>query len=452
MIYRNFRLNILVRVTLIVSLAIGIAYVTTAKPSLFIPIALVIALIVAVVNLVVYIERSNKDLTRFLLSLRQGAFTESFRGGHRGKPFEEFSEAMNEIIREFAKLSEAKELHYQYLETLNEKISVAICSFDTDGKLIMMNPAAKQLIRHPSFSGINDFRILDPKLGDAVASIKPDERIVVKAILQEELYQLSVQCKEILLKGNPVKIILLQNLNRELETKEIEAWHQLIRVLTHEIMNSVTPIISLTDATRKILTDARGERKDLRQLNPDNAEDIYSSIETINSRSKGLLKFVNSYREYAKPVELHVQDTDAVELVTRVVNLLLPEIEKSGVRLEVIKKTPAVMVRTDIVLMEQVVINLIKNALEAVSEIPDGKITVSIEKTSSSAARISVDDNGPGIDPDIIEKIFIPFYTTKQTGSGIGLSFSRQILRLHEGSIRVNSVPGRGTSFIIEWK
>jgi two-component system, NtrC family, nitrogen regulation sensor histidine kinase NtrY len=452
MINRNFRLNILVRVTLIVSLAIGIAYVTTAKPSLFIPVALVIALIVAVVNLVVYIERSNKDLTRFLLSLRQGAFTESFRDGHRGKPFEEFSEAMNEIIREFAKLSEAKELHYQYLETLNEKISVAICSFDAVGKLIMMNPAARQLIRYPSFSVINDFRILDPKLGDAVASIKPDERIVVKAVLQEELYQLSVQCKEILLKGNPVKIILLQNLNRELETKEIEAWHQLIRVLTHEIMNSVTPIISLTDATRKILTDARGERKDLRHLSSDNAEDIYSSIETINSRSKGLLKFVNSYREYAKPVELHAQDTDAVDLVTRVVNLLLPEIEKSGVRLEVIKKTPAVMVRTDTVLMEQVVINLVKNALEAVSEIPSGKITVSIEKTSSSAARISVDDNGPGIDPDIIEKIFIPFYTTKQTGSGIGLSFSRQILRLHEGSIRVNSVSGRGSSFIIEWK
>jgi two-component system, NtrC family, nitrogen regulation sensor histidine kinase NtrY len=452
MIYKNFRLNILFRVVIIVGLAVALAYVTAIQPSLFLPIVLVLSLTIAVVNLIIYIEKSNKDLTRFLLSLRQGAFTESFRRDSRGKPFEEFSEAMNDIVREFAKLNEEKELYYQYLESLNEKINIAIFSFDAEGKLIMMNPAAKHLINFPQFSHILDFQKLDPNLGECVASIKPEERIVAKAFLGDEAYQLSVQCKEIILKGRPVKIILLQNLNSELESKEIEAWHQLIRVLTHEIMNSVTPIVSLTDATRKILTDADGARKDLTHLNADKADDIFSSIETIHSRSKGLLKFVNSYKEYSKPIELHGSDVDAVQLVTRVVNLLIPEIDKAGVKLTLLKKNTSVTVRTDTELMEQVLINLLKNALEAVPHDKGGEIFLSIEKTSQGAARITIEDNGNGIDADVIDKIFIPFYTTKRKGSGIGLAFSRQVMKLHGGTIKVNSVKGRGSRFTIEWK
>jgi two-component system, NtrC family, nitrogen regulation sensor histidine kinase NtrY len=452
MIYKNFRLNILFRVIVIVALAIGIAAVTTYQPALFLPIVLTLALLAAVVNLIVYIERSNKDLTRFLLSLRQGAFTESFRSDHRGKPFEEFSDAMNDIIREFAKVNEEKELQFQYLESLNEKISVAIFSFDVDGKLIMMNPAAKQLINFPQFSSIVDFRKLDPKLGDTVAEIKPDERIVVKAFLGEESYQLSVQCKEILLKEKQVRIILLQNLNSELESKEIDAWHQLIRVLTHEIMNSVTPIVSLTDAARKLLVDQSGKRKDFQTLPVENADDIFSSIETINSRSKGLLKFVNSYKEYSRPVEVHANETDAVQLLTRIVGFVGPELEKLNIKLQVTKKNASIIVRTDVVLMEQVLINLLKNAIEAVSHNGDGIISVSIEKTLQNAARITIVDNGTGIESEIIDKIFIPFYTTKTKGSGIGLSFSRQILKLHNGSIKVNSEIGKGSRFSIEWK
>jgi two-component system, NtrC family, nitrogen regulation sensor histidine kinase NtrY len=452
MIYKNFRLNILFRVLAIVGLAVALAYVTAIEPSLFLPIVLVLSLIIAVVNLIVYIERSNKDLTRFLLSLRQGAFTESFRRDRRGKPFEEFSEAMNDIVREFAKLNEEKELYYQYLESLNEKINIAIFSFDVEGKLIMMNPAAKHLIHFPQFSHISDFQKLDQKLAECVASIKPDERIVAKAFLGDEVYQLSVQCKEIILKGRPVKIILLQNLNIELESKEIEAWHQLIRVLTHEIMNSVTPIVSLTDATRQILMDADGARKDLTRLKADDADDIFSSIDTVNSRSKGLLKFVNSYKEYSKPIELRAADADAIELVTRVVNLLIPEIDNARVKLTVASKSNSIIVRTDSVLMEQVLINLIKNALEELHHQSSGELFISIEKTLQGAARITVEDNGKGIDADVIDKIFIPFYTTKAKGSGIGLAFSRQIMKLHNGTIKVNSIKGRGSRFTIEWK
>lgn len=449
MIDKNFRLNILFRVLIIVALAIALAFVLTRQPSLFVPVVIVLALIVTIVSLIVYIERSNKDLTRFLLSIRQGAFTESLPSGNRGKPFEEFSDAMNDILREFAKLNEEKELHYQYLETLNEKINVAILSFDTDGKLLTMNPAAKQLINLPSFAAMEDFRKLDVHLAEVVENIKPEERAVLKAYFNNEQFQIAVQRKEIVLKEKPVTIILLQNLNNELESKEIEAWHQLMRVLTHEIMNSVTPIVSLTSAIQSILA---GNQKDIRSLKDENIDDILSSLETIHSRSNGLLKFVNSYREYSKSIELKAENTDVEKLVARVVDLLLRDLEKLNIRLQVKKNNTSLIARTDAMLMEQVIINLLKNAMEAVPHDGSGMIIILLEKTTGNSVRVSITDNGSGIDTETLHKIFIPFFTTKSKGSGIGLSFSRQILKLHNGNIRVTSAPGKGSTFIIEWK
>lgn len=328
---------------------------------------------------------------------------------------------------------------------------MAILSFDTSGKLIMMNAAAKSLLSYPPFSHFSDFRKLDNHLAEAVEKIQPEERAVVNAFLHEEQFQLGVQKKEIILKSNPVQIILLQNLNNELETKEIEAWHQLMRVLTHEIMNSVTPIISLTAAIQKIL-HLNGSRTDLKDLKEENVEDIFSSLETIHSRSNGLLKFVNSYREYSRPIELKAESIDVEKLVVRVIDLMQHDLQRLAIKLNINKNNSSLLARTDVVLMEQVLINLLKNAMEAVPHDGSGSISISMEKTVSNSVRISITDNGPGIDPEILQKIFIPFYTTKSKGSGIGLSFSRQILKLHRGSIKVNSSSGKGSVFVIEWK
>lgn len=451
MIYRNFRISIFIRVLLIVVLALLLAFVTLRQPMFFASVTLALMLLATVISLVRYIEKSNKDLTHFLLSVRQGAFTESYTSGSRGKHYEELSDALNEMVQEFATLNMEKELHYQYLLALNEHIDVAILSFDTEGKLLMLNPTAKRLLNRPSFAHIEHFKQIDARLYEVVKQIRPDERILVRVFIGEDQFRLGVQLKKIVLRDKPVQIILLQNLNSELEAQEMEAWYQLIRVLTHEIMNSVTPIVSLAHAVQSILNDADGKRKDLATLTEENSEDVFSSLTTIISRSEGLLKFVKAYKAYATPPEVNLESTDITALVARIVNLLAADLQRSQIAVKVNYAHAPVFARADPALLEQVVINLIKNAMEAVAHDGSGKIAVDVGTRSHNKISITVSDNGAGIDAETLPRIFIPFFTTKAKGSGIGLSLSRQIMKLHGGTIRVSSTEGKGSVFTIEW-
>jgi two-component system nitrogen regulation sensor histidine kinase NtrY len=449
MIHKNFRISISIRISLIVAFALSFVFVLTNVKSLFAPIIIAGLLLFLVINLIQYIEKSSKDLTHFLLSLRQGAFTETYTSGSRGKPFKDLSDAMNDVAREFAKLNAEKELNYQYLQALNENINVAILSFTENGNLRSMNTAAKRLFNLPAFAHMDDFKRLDANLFETVKTIQPEQRVVVKIFFGEQLYQLSVQSKEIILQGDLVKIILLQNLNAELEAKEIEAWYQLIRVLTHEIMNSVTPIVSLTAAMQSIIRHADGTTKDLSQLTVENQEDVFSSISTIESRSKGLLRFVSAYKEYAKPMELRVEQTDALKLVNRVADLFKQDLQEKNITLKIQTKLSSANINADVTLIEQVLINLFKNALEALDE--NGTIIIEVTSFSLNSIRISIEDNGAGIDSDTMSKIFIPFFTTKSNGTGIGLSLSRQIMKLHGGRLHVQSSPHQGSKFSLEF-
>jgi two-component system, NtrC family, nitrogen regulation sensor histidine kinase NtrY len=450
MISKSFRLTISILVSLITVQSIVFAFVVVSQPSFFIPVTIGVFLVITVLYLIHYIEKSTRDLTHFLLSLKQGAFTGSYASGKYGKVYGELSDAMNDIVREFARLGMEKELQYQYLMALNENIQVGIISFDASGKVQMINPAARKLLQAGSINTIEDFRKIDTKLYEAIVSIKPDERLVTEALIHKERIQTGIQLKEIMLLDEKLRIILLQNLSPELETKEIEAWYQLIKVLTHEIMNSVTPIVSLSQAMQQIMGNPDGTRKDPATLTADQADDVYSSIVTIGSRSKGLLHFVGAYKEYAKPIQLKKERTDVLAMVARVTGLLKPDLDKLNINLGIRLPDEKVFSFIDQSLVEQVLINLIKNAIEA-AQPGQGTIVITIENSAQGTIEISVSDNGPGIDPEILPKIFIPFFTTKPKGSGIGLSLSRQIINLHHGSMKVQS-DSSGTTFTFELK
>jgi two-component system nitrogen regulation sensor histidine kinase NtrY len=446
---KNFRLNIFIRVALITGLAIAIALVLSQRPSVFIPSGLALVLVGVIVNLISYIEKSNRDLTHFLLSIRQGGFTENFLSGKRGKKFEELSVAMNDVVTEFARLNLEKELHHQFLEALNENISVAIFTFDDTGKLLTINSAAKKLTGLPSFSNLEDFKKVNPLLLEKIQSIRPEQKTAVPMYLNNIQQQLGIQLKEIVLQQKRVRILLLQNLNSELEAKEIDAWQQLMRVLTHEIMNSVTPIVSLSQAIRTILSTPDGSSKALSEIENDNLEDVYSGINTIESRSRGLVRFVSAYKEYARPVELRLDSVDLMKLVENVVDLIVPDLEQYDIKITV--NTPEhLSVKLDRTLIEQVLINFIKNAIDAVKHDGTGRITITVNKKELDRIQLAISDNGHGMDGDTLANVFIPFFTTKPGGSGIGLSFSRQIVKQHGGSIQVQSEVGVGTAFTIE--
>lgn len=354
------------------------------------------------------------------------------------------------MIEEFRKVNLQRETHYQYLQTLTENIQVGIISFDSTGRIELINPAALQLLNVMRLGNINELKAVNVKLYQTISRMEIDQRQLNRLIIGEREVYLSIQVKELVMNETPYKIVLIQDLNKELEEQEVEAWQKLIRVLTHEILNSVTPIVSLTEAMNSLLITQSGVKRELNELDYEDKEDLYDSLETIEKRSKGLLHFVNAYKDFIKTPELNIAQIDISALLSRVANLLGPELTRNGIDLDVAEVDGVIKAKADVEWMEQVVINIFKNAIDALEQRPNPKIAVtSFQQNLRTFIRIA--DNGIGMDREVLDKAFIPFFTTKKKGTGIGLSLSRQIMRLHKGTLSATSEQGKGTIVQLEW-
>lgn len=441
---KNFRWNILIRVVAIVALSLTLAWVLVQTNWFFTPLVISTLILVITGNLIYYTERTNKDLTQFLLSIKQGGFTSSFKNQKRGGSQKRLSKAFNEVIYEFQKISIEKESQYHYLQTLNENIGVSIISFDDVGKVELMNPAAKNLLKKPYLKNISDLSDIDKALSEAATEMESGQKRVVKSFINEEVVQLSVQVKDFIIQEKGFRLVLVQNINAELDQKEIEAWQKLTSVLTHEIMNSVTPIASLSTAVNQMISDFES----IESLSSEDKADVITSLKTIEDRSKGLIHFVGAYKNFSRIPELNIQNINLQSLVERITKLLKPDLDKAGILLDVQFSGP-LNIRADNELLEQVLINLLKNAIEALSQQGDGKISIIVKKVGNKNCELNISDNGPGIPNEVLERIFVPFYTTKKSGTGVGLSFARQIIKLHDGHLSVKTEIGKGTNFII---
>jgi len=431
-------------VIIITLFSLTLAYVLTNKDWVFTPLVLVMLLAISIWSLLYYIEKTNKDLTYFILSIKQSGFTTSFPSGNKGKTFSKLSEAFNDVIEEFRMLNLQRETHYQYLQMLTENIQAGIISFDATGKIELVNPAALQLLGVFRLSNISELKKTSARLWQSLNDLKPGQRQLLKAVLSNRELYLSIQVKELVMNDTRYKIVLLQDINEELEEQEVMAWQKLIRVLTHEIMNSVTPIVSLTEAVNTMLVDTDGERKNLEQLDAEDKEDLFSSIETIEKRSKGLLRFVNAYKDLNKTPDLVLAETDISRLIEQVIHLLTPEFQRKNIGVDKSGVKPQMKVMADAIWLEQVLINIIKNAIDALEHVEGAQIKFIAHQTGQRTS-IEIIDNGPGIEKETLDKIFIPFFTTKKNGTGVGLSLSRQILKLHKGALNVSSEVGKGT-------
>jgi two-component system nitrogen regulation sensor histidine kinase NtrY len=251
-------------------------------------------------------------------------------------------------------------------------------------------------------------------------------------------YLLTLQATELRIRGNTVKLVTLQNIQTELQKQELESWQNLTRVLRHEIMNSITPISSLTSTLREILEQDLTKKEDVYELKAEGADDLREGLNTIENRSKGLIKFIDAYREYTSLPQPKIATVRVKDLIEKVAQLLKPELKKTEIDFSYKWESEYLTVQVDTEMIEQVLINLVKNAIEALENTPSARIEV-VGRYQNNSVLIEVIDNGPGIIPEAIERIFIPFFTTKKTGSGIGLALSRQIMQMHNGALSVKS-------------
>ncbi len=448
MSFKNFRLNIIVRVLLIVASAI--IFISIVQKTEFIISSIILAALVMlqISSLVKYVERTNKRLTTFLESIRHSDFVSSFSDQGLGKSFDELNNAFNEVINEFKKTRASREEHFNYLQTVVQHISIGIIVFQKNGKVDILNNAAKRILKTTVLRYIHELEKIDKELSDKLLSMKAGDKNLIKVFIENELLQLSVNATEFRMRNEDFVLVSLQNIHSELEAKEMDSWQKLIRVLTHEIMNSITPIVSLSATVKDILIDE--ETLELREdVEQDDVEGVLSALNTIEKRSQGLLNFVQIYRNLTRIPKPNFRYVEVKEVIDSVHALLEPKIKEQKIvcRIHILPKDLKFTVDPD--LLEQVIINLVINSIHALKETENPLIKIVATTAPNNRVTISVSDNGSGIKPDTMEKIFVPFFTSKKEGSGIGLSLSREIMRLHKGSISVQSVPSEETTFTL---
>jgi nitrogen fixation/metabolism regulation signal transduction histidine kinase len=441
--FKSFRANITVRILTIIALVLALVYCVT-QTEFYITMFIVFVLIVlAVVDMVRYVNLTNRDFTAFLLGIKYEDFSATYSGHHKGKSFGELYDAFNQINRKFLNIRAEKEANHQYLQTIVEAVDVGLLCVDSGGGVFMMNKSLQKLLHKPYLVHMDALEQIDQKLLETVKNLKSGEREMVRVNIENKQIPLALQATEFALRDQKLKLISFQNIQGELEEQELEAWQKLIRIIRHEIMNSITPIVSLT-ATIDGMLGAKGET-----IDAETADDVRSAISAIRNRSEGLMHFTETYRNLTRLPSPKFQLVDANDIVKRIKVLFLPVFEKNKVKLHAQLSPAPIIFQADVEMMEQVIINLIKNAIDATKGKADATVTVATQRSKDGKAVITVADNGSGIEKELLEQIFVPFYTTKDDGSGIGLSLSRQILRLHKGRIGVQSVVGEGTIFTL---
>jgi nitrogen fixation/metabolism regulation signal transduction histidine kinase len=404
-------------------------------------------LIFQIYYLIRYVNATNRRLQHFLQSLRYlDAIRES---AEQDRSFRELNLTYNQIIDQVRKMSLEKESEHHYFRNTVEHVGVGLISFDANGKVELINEAAKKLLRIRHLYEIKGLNRCCKELVQTLLEIKPRQQRLLKLKIGDELVSLALRATVFIIQNRRVKLVSLQNIKTELEEEELDAWQRLISVLTHEIMNSVTPIKSLTSTIIKMY-ERDSVARSPGEIDYRTICNTLEGLHAIDKRSKGLINFVQSYRSLTKIPKPSIKEISLVDIFQNVQLLMESDLRDRAINFEYSVESEELQLMADEKLIMQILLNLMKNSMQALEGKSGGKIQLHGYRNNDHIL-LQVRDNGEGIPKEIIDKIFIPFYTTKENGTGIGLSLSRQIMRLHNGTINVNSNPGVETVFTLKF-
>ena len=441
--FKSFNFNVVVRIIFLAASMMAFFYafyqdkwyVTTGVTGLLIPLF--------AYSLIHYINRFRKDLSLFLMALKNREYSQ-YQKESLTRKTSELENAFHVIAKELQDVSIEKEAHYHYLQALVENINIGIISYKASGEIHLFNKSATRLLNMHVPPHIENIKTYHPKLYGIIDKISSRGKDILTLTREDEILKIAVQVKEFKQQGQNYKLVSLQDIRSELDAQELESYQKLIQVLRHEIMNSATPISSLSEAVKESLE----ELLDNKEMKPDaimeELNDLLISIRTINTRTNGLLKFINNYRKLTNIPPPSINQMDLREVVRHSIRLLDNEFKDRNIHIDANLPDEPLTVKFDFDQISQVIMNILLNAIDAINEKPEGQISVSTEKSGKGSIRIRITDNGKGIMNGEAGKIFIPFYTTKKHGSGIGLSLARKIMKMHRGDIQLynNSIEG----------
>jgi two-component system, NtrC family, nitrogen regulation sensor histidine kinase NtrY len=453
MVLNRFFIIVLIRVTLIVlsAIVLGIVLPHLDGGYYYTLTGMVVLIVLQTWMLVNKVNKTNADLEKFFSSVQDYDSSFHFYDNPANSSFRALHDRMNSLNAVIQNVKIENERTSHFLQSVVDHVDVGLLSFDMHGSIKIYNRAAKRYFNLQHSGQLSSLETTNEEIFRIVTAIKPGQEILHKMKTDNRLQSVLIKAAGLKFESNIIKIVSFQNITNELDKKEVESWQKLIRVLTHEIMNSISPITSLTT----VISGYFKNKEDQSPVEPDKIDNqiiikTLSGLDTIEETGKGLLDFVDKYRSLTS-LPKPALNKFTIESLFLKCKLLMGSNLSNNIKITTSVNPDDILLEADYSQVEQVLINLIKNAGEALS----GKKNGTIHLKAFSAAEgtiIQVEDNGAGISCDIIDDIFVPFYTTKKNGSGIGLSLSKQIMQNHNGTISVNSAPGKGSEFTLKFQ
>jgi nitrogen fixation/metabolism regulation signal transduction histidine kinase len=450
MVFKRYRFIIIIQVLSIAATTLAFFWTTQQEYMLITSSSLVLLWILQILYLFWYLQKINRDIIKFITALRYDDVSISFNKDKNVDPyFKNLYKELNNIISEISTVRSDKESEHQYFQNTVKHINTGIIAFDEKGKVEICNNSALTLLNLSNLNNIIDTEKTQIGLSKTFKNIKPGTTKLLKLIIKNDIIQLSIKAADFKIKERHIKLISLQNIKTEIDQSEVDAWQKLIRVLTHEIMNSVSPIKLLSGSLIEMFEE-NNKIKTIHEIDNKTIENSVLGLKTIRKRSDGLSNFVETYKSLTQIPKAKFSEFKVCKLFEHISTLLKSDLEQKSIQFEYNCNPVDLVLYADEKLVEQVLINLIKNASEALLNCNNPKINLKAELVNN-LVQLKVSDNGPGISTEVLDNIFIPFFTTKEKGSGIGLSLSRQIMLLHGGNISVKSTPNTETEFTLRF-
>ena len=450
---KKFTIQVTIRILVIILFCVLLSYFIL-KNYWFSSFGICIIILLQGYFLVKYVNNTNYSLVKFVNALKNEDYAVYFSPTKKGDSFAKVYDDFNLIIKMFKRNKIEKEAQYKYFKYILEHVNLGIISIkksdlydaQSSSEILFLNKAASDILQQPQHKYWHRFANQVPWLVKEIKALATGGKTLVDVGDETEKKQLSLEVVEIQLLQTPYLIISFQDIRSEIEQKEIEAWHNVIRILAHEMLNSFTPVSSLASTIKSLTENEDGTILSLEELSTDDLSDINMASATIKKRSEGLLDFVNDYRTISSVPIPQIKKVNVKEIMRSIHLLMKQVIENANIEINILPIPANATINADGKLIEQVLINLINNSIHALKGIknPEIKLSCVVEDVKTI---LIVTDNGKGIEEEILSQVFIPFYTTKKNGSGIGLSLSKNILKKHGGNLLVHSEPGVHTTF-----
>ena len=444
---RNLYLALILRVVALTITALGFAFLVLENQLGFSFFTGSILLLQAVL-LIQYLNKTNRKIAYFFNAIENQDSSIHFPEEMENQSIKDLNKSLNRVNHLIQKVKIENQSQEQYYQTILEQAAIGILTVNKKGHILFANATVKKTLNYESLTHIQQLNKIDGQLFSLISTLKPFQQKLIQIPNERESVALTIKASTIILNDETLLLVVIQDIRNELESKEIDSWIGLIRVLTHEIMNSIAPITSLSETLAKIFY------KENQLISPEHlqAKDIQNTakgLAVIQSQGNSLINFVSSYRSLTK-IPKPDKELLLVQAIFEKIRILVSQEEGfDNVKFELEINTMNLEVFADEEQLVQVLINLVKNAMQSLHQQSDGIIKLRARRDTFEKVILSVSDNGPGISDQLITQIFIPFFTTKKNGTGIGLSLSKHIMRLHDGNLQVKSIPNQKTTFTL---